>query len=145
VGWLAKVLNDTGSFSSTQQSLELVRVVALKGIETIIQLAQSLESAFMVDVTSSDMSLLFEAPDTVFDNARMTSEFGSGGPFVLGRQDRIVGTTEVGVGKSISSAGKGRRTQILLKTKVVLKKDVAGDDRPMKLEGVAVEANTSAR
>lgn len=125
---LAKVLNDTGSFSSTQQSLELVQIVALKGIETIIQLAQFLESAFMVDVTSSDMSLLFEAPDTVFDDARMIDEFGSGGPFVPGRQDRIVGTTEVGVGKSISGAGKSRRTQILLKTKVVLRKDVVGDN-----------------
>ena len=131
MGRLAKVLNDTGSFSSTQQSLELVQVVALKGIETIIQLAQSLESAFMVDVTSSDVFLLLEAPDAEFDNARMTSEFGSGSPFVPGRQDRIVGTTEVGVGKSTSSgAGESRRTQILLKPKVVLKKDVVGDDRP---------------
>jgi hypothetical protein len=125
---LAKVLNDTGSFSSIQQSLELVRAVALKGIETIIQLAQSLESAFMVDVTSSDISLLFEAPDTVFDEARMIDEFRSGGPHVPGRQDRIVGTTEVGVGKSVSGGGKNRRTQILLKTKVVLRKDVVGDE-----------------
>ena len=127
---LARVLSDTGSFYSAQQSLEFVQVVVLKGIETIIQLAQSLESAFMVDVTSSDMSLLFEAPDTAFDDARMINEFGSGGPFVPGRQDRILGTTEVGVGKSISGPGKGRHTQILLKTKVVLRNDVVGDEAP---------------
>ena len=84
----------------------------------------------MVDVTSSDMALLFEAPDTVFDAARMANEFGSDGPSVPGRRDRILGTTEVGVRKSISGGtGKSRRTQILLKTKVVLRKDVVGDDR----------------
>lgn len=126
---LANVLNDTGSFSSTQQSLELVQVVALEGIEAIVRLAQRLEYAFMVEVTSSDISLLFEAPDTVFDEARMANEFGSDGPPTgPGRRDTIVGTTEVGVGKMISEGtGKSRRKEILLRTKVVLKKDVVGD------------------
>ena len=78
----------------------------------------------MVEVTSSDMILLSEAPDTVFDDARMADEFESDGVTTSERQDRIAGTTEVGVGKSISEgAGKGP-TEILLKTKVVLERDV---------------------
>ena len=107
---------------SAQQSIELVQVVALQEIGEIIQLCLRLESAFMVEVTSSDLSLLFEARNTVFDSARMTNEFGSA---PLGSRDRIVGTTEVGVGKSTSGkAGKGRQMKVLLKAKVVLEKDV---------------------
>ena len=79
---------------SAQQSIELVQVVALQEIGEIIQLCLHLESAFMVEVTSSDLSLLFEAQNTVFDGASMTNEFGSA---PLGSHDRIVGTTEVGV------------------------------------------------
>lgn len=80
----------------------------------------------MVEVTSSDMSLLFETPGTVFDEASMTNEFGSDGPSVPGRRERISGTTEVGVVKSVSEgAGKSRRKQVLLKARVVLRKDVA--------------------
>ena len=79
----------------------------------------------MVEVTSSDMSLLFEAPNTVFDEKRMTNELGSNGGSTPWKRDKIVGTTEVGVGKSIcEGAGKGRRTEILLKPKVVLEKDI---------------------
>ena len=74
---MARVLDETGSFSSTQKSLEFVREVALERIEPMIRIAQRLEAAFMVDVTSSDMTLLFEAQDVVFDEARMTNEFGS--------------------------------------------------------------------
>ena len=121
---VANVLGNTGSFSSTQQSLEFVQTVALEGIDSIIRLLQRLEFAFMVEVTSSDMVLLFEAPDTVFDDARMADEFESDDTTTSERQDRIAGTTEVGVGKSISEgAGKGP-TEILLKTKVVLERDV---------------------
>jgi hypothetical protein len=87
-----------------------------------------LEFAFMVEVTSSDMTLLYEAQDTVFDDARMTDEYGSDGVSTPETQDRIVGTTEVGVGKSVCGGpGEGRRAEILLKTKVVLEKDVVGD------------------
>ena len=79
----------------------------------------------MLEVTSSDLSLLFEAPNTVFDGARMTNEFGSDISSPLGSRDRIVGTTEVGVGKSTSGrAGKSRQMKVLLKAKVVLEKDV---------------------
>jgi len=121
VGQLANVLYETGSFSSTQQSFDFVQTVALKGIESIVRLSQSLESAFMVEVTSSDMSLLFEAPGTEFDGARMIDEFESG------RQDKVVGVTEVGVRKSVCGGpGEGRRVEILLRTKVVLEKDVMG-------------------
>ena len=90
----------------------------------MIKLAQRLELAFMVEVTSSDMFLLFEATDTIFDDTKMTNEFESSDGSTPGKRDKIVGTTEVGVGKSISDgAGKGRRTEILLRPKVVLEKD----------------------
>ena len=79
----------------------------------------------MVDVLSSDVTLLFEAPDTVFDEARMTNEFGSDSVSVPGGRDRIAGTTEVGVVKSVHGGpGGNRRVEILLKTKVVLENDV---------------------
>jgi len=85
----------------------------------------------MVDVISSDMFLLFEAPDTVFDGARMTDECKSRGASKPGRQDhRIAGTIEVGVGKSIwGGPGETRRAKILLKPKVVLETDVIGDGK----------------
>ena len=122
---LASVLDETGSFSSSQQFFGFVQVVGLEGIEQMIRLALRLELAFMTEVSSSDISLLFEAPGTLFDDARMTNEFGPDGGSVPGRQDRIAGTTEVGVGKSVcEGAWKGRRTEILLKPKVVLEKDV---------------------
>ena len=102
---LAGVLNETGSFSSTQSSLEFVRTTVLERIESIIRISQRLEAAFMVDVLSSDMSL-------------------------PGGQDRIAGTTEVGVGKSMRGGPDGnRRAEILLKTKVVLVRDVVGDGK----------------
>ena len=125
---LAKVFNETGSFSSAQQSLEFVKRVALEEIESIIQLSLRSELAFRVEVMSSDMTLLFEAPGAVFDDTRMTNEFGSDGtPNPEGR-DRIAGTTEVGVLKSVLEPGESRRTLVLLKTKVVLEKDVAEDE-----------------
>ena len=75
----------------------------------------------MVEVTSSDMSVLFEAPDTEFDGARMIDEFESG------RRDKVAGVTEMGVKKSVCGRpGEGRRVEILLKTKVVLERDVLG-------------------
>ena len=53
---LAKVFNETGSFSSTQQSIEFVNGVALGEIESIIQLSLRSELAFRVEVMSSDMT-----------------------------------------------------------------------------------------
>ena len=125
---LANVLDETGSFSSKQQSIELVKATALGGVESIIQLALGLERAFMTEVLSSDMSLLFETPGTIFDDARMANEFGSdGAPADPGRGDGVAGVTELGVGKSVcGSAGESRRTEILLRTKVVLEKDIIG-------------------
>jgi hypothetical protein len=128
VGELANILGGTGSFPSTQHSLEFVRAVALEGIEIIIRLAQRLELAFMVEVISSNMYLLAEAPDTVFDDARMTDEYGSDGVSTPGKQDRVAGTTELGVGKSVCGGpGEGRRVEVLLKTKVVLEKSFVDD------------------
>jgi len=133
VGQLANALDETGSFSSTQESLKFVRDVALDGIESIIRLSLRLETAFMVEVTSSDMSLMFAAPGAAFDDTIMANEYGSDGIAApekrdeWGRRYRIAGTTEVGIRKSICEGpGKGRRTVILLKTNVVLNMDVGG-------------------
>ena len=99
--------------------------MALSGIETIDRLAMRLELAFMVEVASSDMSLVFEIPHTTFDNTRMVNEFGSNNGFTPGGRDKVAGTTEVGVGKSVGGGrGEGRHKEILLKAKVVLEKEV---------------------
>ena len=128
---MARVLDETGSFLSTQKSLKFVREVALERIESMIRIARRLEASFMVDVTSRDMTLLFEAQDVVFDEARITNEFGSDSVFRPGRGDRIAGTTEVGVGKSAHGDGGpdgGRCAEILSKTKVVLEEDGVVED-----------------
>jgi len=92
------------------------------------QLATRLDYTFMVDVVSSDMSLLFEAPDMVYDDGKMASEFWTDGGPPPSTRGRVAGTTEVGVGKRISGGSGGiRRAEVLLKTKVVLEKDVVGD------------------
>ncbi|KAF9650930.1 hypothetical protein BDM02DRAFT_3184878, partial [Thelephora ganbajun] len=128
---LASALDETGSFPSPEKSAEFVQAVALERIESMVQVIIRLESTFMVEVTSSDMTLLFEAPDTAFDDARMVNDFGSdsaSGP-ATGRRDNVAGTTEVGVGKSTCGRpSETRRGEILLKTKVVLEKDVVGDE-----------------
>ena len=125
---LANVFDITGSFPSTQQSLEFVQAVALGGIESIIRHALRSESAFRVEVTSSDMALLFETSGAEFDEARMSNDYGSNDARTLGKRDRIAGTTEVGVGKRICGGpDESHREEILLKTKVVLEKDVLED------------------
>ena len=84
----------------------------------------------MVDVTSSDMSLIYENPEIVFDDAKMTNGFGPDSASKPGRRDRIAGTTEVGVRKSIwGGPGETGRAEVLLKPKVVLEKDVVGDGK----------------
>ena len=125
---LAGLLNQTGSFPSLRESAKFVQNVALEGIESMIRTAQRLETAFMVDVTSSDMSLLYGYPDTAFDDAKMTNEFGSKSACKPGKEGKIAGTTEVGVEKSICGQGESRRAETLLKVKVVLKKDL-GDGK----------------
>ena len=122
---LSKVLDETGSFSSIQQSLELIKDVALEEIESIVQLSLRSQLAFRVEVTSSDMFLLFEAPGNMFDGTKMTDEYGSDATPTPDGLGRIAGTTEVGVGKNVCGGpGESRRPEILLKTKVVLEKDV---------------------
>jgi hypothetical protein len=88
---LARVLDETGLFSSREKSSEFVRTVALERIESMIRTAKRLESAFMVDITSSNMALLFENPGTLFDEARMTNEFGPDSAFKPGRGTRLRG------------------------------------------------------
>jgi len=110
--------------------------VALDAIESVIRLAVRLESVFKVDITSSDMFLLFETRGSPFDDARMTNEYGSDSVASPEKQDergrlyRIAGTTEVGLGKTVCEGpGKSWRTVILLKTNVVLNIDVAGSGK----------------
>jgi N-acyl-L-homoserine lactone synthetase len=127
---LARVLDETGLSSSREKSSEFVRTVALERIESMIRTAKRLESAFMVDITSSNMGLLFENPGTLFDEARMTNEFGSDSAFKPGRGDKIAGMTEVGVEKSVCGGpGEARRAEILLKPRVVLERDAVGDGK----------------
>jgi len=106
VGELAKILDLTESFSSTQPSFNFIRAVALEGIEKIIRNATCLESAFKVEITSSDMSLLFDAAGTAFDDAKMTDEYGSDGAPAPGRQDRIAGRRRWGSGKVYLKQGR---------------------------------------
>ena len=120
---VADVLRITGSFSSVQRSLDCVNTVSLSGIEAIGQLAMRLESAFTVDVTSSDMHLLFETPGGVFDFTRMSNEFRSNGaPNHKSKDKTVAVTTGVGVGKKVSQG----HTEVLLKAKVVLERDLRG-------------------
>ena len=132
---LAEDLEETGSFSSAEHSLKFVQDLALDGIGSVIRLCKQLETAFKVEVTSSDMFLLFETPGVAYDQAKMSNEFKSDGVPALkkdefGRRYRIAGTTEVGIGKKISGrAGEDQRTEILLKTNVVLNMDVGGSGK----------------
>lgn len=127
---LAKVLNETKSFESSEQLIKFVRSAALERIQEMIRTAQRLEKVFMVDITSSDMSLMFENPDVLFEGTRMTDEFGGDGAAKPGKRERIAGTTEVGVQKSVcKKPGEPRHVEILLKPKVVLEKDVVGDGK----------------
>jgi hypothetical protein len=120
---VADALRITGSFSSVQRSLDFVNTVAPSGIEAINRLAMRLESAFTVDVTSSDMRLLFEASGSPFDHTRMANGFKSDGPPNHKRKDKTVAaTTGVGLGKKVSQG----HTEVLLKAKVVLERDLGG-------------------
>lgn len=78
----------------------------------------------MVDITSSDMCLLCETSCAMFDGTRMSEEYESGGDSAPSGQDKVVATTEVGVEKSVRMRGEPQHTQVLLKTKVVLEKDL---------------------
>ena len=126
---LAGILNQTGSFPSLQESSKFVRDSALEGIKSMIETVQRLETAFMVDVASSDLSLLYGHPDTMFNKAKMTNKLESDGACKPGKEGKIVGTTEVGVEKSICEQGETRHAETLLKVKVVLEKDVVGDGK----------------
>ena len=115
----------TGSFPDIRHSSDFVKTKASKGIATIERLALRLESIFTRDILSCDVCLLYEGPCSVFDARRMTREVESDDVPTPGGQDKVAGTTEVGLEKSVSlGRGETRRTEILLKTKVVLEKDL---------------------
>ena len=126
---LAGIVNQTGSFQSLQESSKFVRDTAFGGIKSMIETAQRLETAFMVDVASGGMSLLYGYPDTMFDKAKMANEFGSDSACKPGEEGRIVGTTEVGIEKGVCGQGEIRRAETLLKVRVVLEKDIVGDGK----------------
>jgi uncharacterized protein YukE len=127
---LARVINETGSFESSEQLAKFVQTAALERIEEMIRTTRRLEKVFMVDVTSSDMSLIFHNPDVLFDGAKMINEFGADSAAEPGKPERIAGTTEVGVQKTVcKKPGEPRHVEILLKPKVVLEKDVVGDGK----------------
>ena len=122
---MASALDDTGSFLTSDKSLDFVRFAAREGIESIIRLMMRLELVFMEEIESSNMSLLFEGPGVVFDDARMTDEFGYGDTHAHESENRVAGTTEVGLAKSVCGGpGESRFVEILSKTKVVLEKDI---------------------
>ena len=127
---LAKVLNETGSFQSPEQLTNFVQASARERIEEMIRTAQRLEKVFMVDVTSCDMSLIFHDSDVLFEDAKMTNEFGADSAAEPGKKEGVAGTTEVGVQKSVcKKPGEPRHVEILLKPKVVLERDVVGDGK----------------
>ena len=127
---LAGVLDETGSFQSAEQLTKFIQAAARERIEEMIRTAQRLEAAFMVDVTSCDMSLIFHDAGVLFEDARMTNEFGADSAATPREQEWIAGTTEVGVQKSVcKKSGEPRHVGILLKPKVILEKDVAGDGK----------------
>ena len=69
----------------------------------------------MVDVTSSDVSLLFEAPNAMFDGMGWLTSWGLMVSAFLGKQDSILGKTEVGLGKAyMRGPGEIRPPKILL-------------------------------
>jgi hypothetical protein len=122
---VANILWITGSFQSSQHSFDFVKAKAFNRMETIDRLAQRLESVFMMDVASSDMYLIFQTPRTAFDDTKMTTEFESTRSPPQ-REERVAGTTEVGVGKSVGGRGvDDLRIEVLLKAKVVLEHDLA--------------------
>ena len=60
----------------------------------------------------------------------MTNELKPDSASIYAMWDRIAGTTEVGVAKSVCGGPSGDRCgEILLKRKVVLEKDVIGDGK----------------
>jgi len=121
---ISGILWITGLFTTKEASLDFVKARVYSDIETIDRLAVRLESAFMGEITSCDMCLVYEAPCATFDAARMTREFKSHGSSTPRGQDKVAGTTEVGVEKRVGSRGEAHRTQVLLKTKVVLERDL---------------------
>lgn len=122
---IADILWITGLFETQQHSFDFVKAKVYNRIEIIDRLAVRLESVFMVDITSSDMYLLSETPCAVFDGTRMVEEFEPDENSTPSEQGKVVGTTEVGVEKSVGRRGERQRTQVLLKTRVVLEKDLA--------------------
>lgn len=132
--YVANALYVTGLFRSSQDSLDFVKAKAFNRIETVYKIASRLESAFMVDVTSTDMYLYWEDPRVAFDNTRMAKELASGDPPPQ-RPGEVAGTTELGVAKRVRRReGEGVCMEVLLKATVVLEGDFADSGRSTKLK-----------
>lgn len=133
--YIANALYVTGLFRSVQDSLDFVKAKAFNRIETVYQIASRLESAFVVDVTSTDMYLYWEAPRTPFDNTRMAQELAPDDPPLPQRRGEVAGTTELGVAKRVRRrGGEGARVEVLLKATVVLEGDFTDSGRSTKLK-----------
>jgi hypothetical protein len=121
---IADILWITGLFSSRQHSVGFVEGTVYSRIETIDRLAARLESVFMVDITSSDMRILYDSPSTGFDHTRIADKCKSDGDSTPKGQDKVMVTAEVGVVKSVGRRGQPSHAQVLLIAKVVLEKDL---------------------
>ena len=64
---LARFSDETRSLPPPRQSSEFARTVALERIG----LSNAWGRVQMIEITSSNMALLFKVPDTVFDEVRM--------------------------------------------------------------------------
>lgn len=125
---VADVLWITGSFPSTRDSFDFVKKKVFDGIEAIDRLTRRLEYIFIADILSGDMCLLFESPYTEFDGVSMTRVLDHDQGSIPADQNKLAGTTEVGLGKSVFEAERGEvgiLAEVLLKAKVVLEWDLA--------------------
>lgn len=78
----------------------------------------------MVNIISSDVYLLYGSAGTEFDDTRMEKEFECGESSSRQRQYKVVGMTEVGVGKfSRKRTRDSPHMEVMLKAKVVLEQD----------------------
>lgn len=78
----------------------------------------------MVDITSTDLCLLFEWPHADFDKRKMINVSDPDESLARRRQAKVAGTIAVGVRKSVGGRhGTTRHTVVLLKAKVVLERN----------------------
>jgi len=85
---------------------------------TVLKLAQELNRQIGQGITSCDLELLYVFPDTVFNNKDMEDALQSAGS--TRKKERIICTTDLGLGRSERTRASGRKWSVLLKPKVIL-------------------------